>query len=153
MIDFEKELERLKVNKSGAVVSRHKPLLLLLTISKLMYGHRNEFIYDQIADELTALIRKYGLKATTKYNPQYPFIYLASNALLWHCTRNKSQLKTPDAATRSELLGQKGRFPSAFYDYLMTPPNSRHCIQLLLNQFWQDTYHEPILKDLGLGKE
>ena len=75
MLNFEDELENLRVNKVGQVISLHKPLLLLLTISEILHGHKNEFLYDDIEPVLKSLLAKYGLKNTLKFNPQYPFIY------------------------------------------------------------------------------
>ena len=74
-IDFQKEIDRIKLNKTGNVISLHKPLLLLLTISEIYHGHKNQFLYDDLESALTLLISKYGLKNTKKISPQYPFIY------------------------------------------------------------------------------
>jgi len=101
MDEFIEELKKLKVNRVGNVVSLHKPLLLLLTISKIYNGHKNQFLFDDIEYELGSLISKYGLKNTTKVNAQYPFIYLASNTNIWNCSRDKKELIHPDAASRT----------------------------------------------------
>ena len=92
MGNFIEELQKLKVNRVGEVVSLHKPLLLLLTISKIFNGHQNQFLFDEIEHELAVLISKYGLKNTSKVNAQYPFIYLASNTRIWKCSKNKNDL-------------------------------------------------------------
>ena len=150
MLNFEDELENLRVNKVGQVISLHKPLLLLLTISEVLHGHKNEFLYDDIEPVLKSLLAKYGLKNTLKFNPQYPFIYLAGSPNLWHCSLNKRDLKNPNSVSRSEVLGATGSFTKEFYQFLQNSENARNCLQLLLNQYWPEAYHEDILKDLGI---
>ena len=150
MLDFENEIEKLKVNKVGNVISLHKPLLLLFTISEIVHGHKNEFVYDSIESNLSFLISKYGLKNTLRTNPQYPFIYLASSQHLWTCSRDKAELKYPGAASRNELLGSIGRLTPEFYRFLQISQNAKHCIQKILHQYWSDAYHEEILRDLGI---
>jgi putative restriction endonuclease len=150
MTDFENEIETLKVNKTGNVISLHKPLLLLLTISEIIHGHKNEFLYDDLESQLSLLISKYGLKNTSKLNPQYPFIYLASSPQLWYCNKRKVDLKHPDAANRSELLGAIGNFAAEFYKFIKSKQNATHCLQKILNQYWPEVYHKEILQDLGI---
>jgi putative restriction endonuclease len=150
MLNFENEIEKLKVNKVGSVISLHKPLLLLLTISEIVHGHKNEFVFDEIESTLSYLISKYGLKNTSRINPQYPFIYLASSQNLWICSIDKSDLKHPDAASRKEVQGSIGHFTSKFYEFLQNPHNAYQCINFILNQYWPEAYHEEILHDLGI---
>ena len=38
MLNYSEELAKIKVNKTGAVVSFHKTLLLLLTIADVIHG-------------------------------------------------------------------------------------------------------------------
>jgi putative restriction endonuclease len=150
MNDFIKDIGKLKVNRVGQVISLHKPLLLLLTISEIYKGHKNLFLFDDIESELAGLISKYGLKNTNKINAQYPFIYLATNSDIWTCSKDKSELIYPDAASRKEILDCIGSFKSGFYNFLLIPDNALKTIQLLLNQYWPDAYHTDILNDIGI---
>lgn len=150
MIDFKQELDSIKLNRTGNVVSLHKPLLLLLTISEVIRGHKNQFLYDDLESSLTSLLSKYGLKNTKTVNPQYPFIYLASNATIWHCTLDKGTLKHPDAARRKDLLGSFGSFSTEFYQFISSQNNAIKCIQHLLDSYWPEAYHAEILYDLGV---
>jgi putative restriction endonuclease len=149
-IDFEHEIENLKVNKVGALVSLHKPLLLLLTISEILRGHENQFLYDEIETTLSQLLSKYGLKNSLKVNPQYPFVYLAGNKNLWECSINKTQLLHPGAANRKEVLGSIGKFPNDFFNFLITSKNGLSVLFKILNQYWPEAYHQDILNDLGI---
>jgi len=71
---FINELEHLRINKNGEYLAPHKPLLLLLLMKKIKYRHDNEFLYDEIVDDLSFLLRKHTHSQTIK--PQYPFVFL-----------------------------------------------------------------------------
>lgn len=150
MDNYLDEVQKIKVNRSGNLVSLHKPLLLLLTIGKVYNGHKNLFYFDDIESELVDLISKYGLKNTSTINPQYPFIYLASNSSIWSCSKNKEELAYPDSASRRELVGSFGSFTIGFYNYLLKSENLFSTIQLVLNQYWPDAYHADLLNDIGI---
>jgi len=153
MFDFQRELDRIKVHRSGNVISLHKPILLVLTISEVIHGHKNQFLYDDLEGSLLLLLEKYGLKNTQKINPQYPFLYLSGNPEIWVCTVDKDTLKNPDAASRRDLLGAFGSFATSFYSFLMSNNNGIKVIQHLLNSYWPEAYHAEILNELGLFDE
>ncbi len=48
MLNYFEEIAKIKVNKSGAVISLHKPLLLLLTIADVIHGKPNVFTFKEI---------------------------------------------------------------------------------------------------------
>lgn len=115
MKHFIEEVKQLKVHRNGQVVSLHKPLLLLLTISEINHGHQNLFLFEEVEPALKTLLSKYGLKNTAKINAQYPFVYLASNPDLWNCSFDKNNARNPDSVSRKELAGATGHFNDAFY--------------------------------------
>jgi hypothetical protein len=45
VINYQEEISKIKIHRSGAVVSLHKPLLLLLTIADVIHGRKNEFAF------------------------------------------------------------------------------------------------------------
>lgn len=149
-INYDQELDKLRVNKNGFIVSLHKPILLLLVISEIIRGHKNEFLFDDIETPLIQLMTKYGLKNTSKLNPQYPFVYLAGNSLIWNCSIDKNALKFPDSASRKEILGSFGSLNPDFFKYLRSKNNATHIIGKILTQYWPSTYHQDILTDLGI---
>lgn len=141
MPTFDNDILKLKVNKSGKIVSRHKPLLLLLTISKLKNGHPNRFKFDDIEAELIYLLEKFGLNRTKKQKPHYPFVYLSGSPRLWECSVTRHSLRTPDAASRGEVIGALGKFPEEFLSYLQDKENANYIINLLLHEYWPEEYH------------
>ena len=58
MLNYSEELAKIKVNKSGAVVSLHKPLLLLLTIADVIQGKSNEFKFKEIEEHYETTIEE-----------------------------------------------------------------------------------------------
>ena len=149
MDDYFSELDKIKVNRNGNTISLHKPLLLLLTISEIRNGHQNQFIYDDLEMNLKNLLSKYGLRNTSTYNPQYPFVYLASSHKLWVCSIDKYTLKSPDSATRKEVLGSTGAFTNEFYSFMKQNDHATKLIQKILKEYWTESYHEDILRDIG----
>jgi putative restriction endonuclease len=150
MLNYSEELAKIKVNKSGAVISLHKPLLLLLTIADVIQGKSNEFKFKEIEEHLKLLLGKYGLKNTKTLKPEYPFIYLGSSPTLWKCSIDKSMLKNPNSATRAETMEAVAKFEDNFYSYLQNIQQAKALVWQLLNEFWPEAYHEDLLRDLGL---
>jgi putative restriction endonuclease len=150
MLNYSEELAKIKVNKKGAVVSLHKPLLLLLTIADVINGNKNEFKFKDIEEHLKLLLSRYGLKNTKSLKPEYPFVYLGSSPTLWNCSIDKKNLKNPDAVTRSEALESVAKFEDNFFSYLQNVQQAKDLVWQLLNEFWPEAYHEDLLRDLGL---
>lgn len=149
---FQEEISNIKINKNRNVFSLHKPLLLLLAISKVINGHKNEFHFVQIESELRSLLLRYGLKNTKEIKAHYPFVYLAGESKIWSCSVERMGLKNPDSATRGELIGAVGKFTDEFYEYLSTNNQSELIVHQILRQFWPFAYHSHILNELNLQK-
>ena len=150
MLNYSEELAKIKVNKKGAVVSLHKPLLLLLTIADVINGNKNEFKFKEIEEHLKLLLSRYGLKNTKSLKPEYPFVYLGSSPTLWNCSIDKRNLKNPDSVTRAEALESVAKFEDNFFNYLQNVQHAKDLVWQLLNEFWPEAYHEDLLRDLGL---
>ena len=84
MLNYSKEIAKIKINKNGAVISLHKPLLLLLTIADVIHGKINEFKFKEIEEHLKLLLGKYELKNTKALKPEYPFVYLGRSPKVQH---------------------------------------------------------------------
>ena len=131
----------------------HKPLLLLLAVSKVIKGGENLFLFDDIEEELKLLIAKYGLKNTKVTNAQYPFVYLASSPALWQCSVSRKDIKIPDAVSRREVLGKTAQLNEDFTHYLSLPANASAVVRYLLDAYWPEAYHQDILSDLDLSNK
>jgi putative restriction endonuclease len=150
MLNYSEEITRIKVNKFGAVISLHKPLLLLLTISDVIHGKKNDFKFVEIEDQLKILLSKYGLKNTKVLRPEYPFIYLGSSPSLWKCSVDRTKLKNPNSVSRTEALEAVAKFEDNFFSHLQNRQKAKQLVWQLLNEYWPEAYHEDLLHDLGL---
>ncbi|MBK7040304.1 MAG: hypothetical protein IPH46_07500 [Bacteroidetes bacterium] len=151
MINYFNEIQNLKINHPRGNTSVHKPLLLLLTISEVIKGRSNNFLYDDIESRLEGLIERYSLTTTNTIKPQYPFLYLAGNPNIWLCSVDKNCLKHPDSASRRDLDGAIGSFPAAFHQFLLND-NGIEIINFILKSYWPYEKHQLILADLGIAE-
>jgi hypothetical protein len=115
MPNYPEEIAKIKVNKTGALVFLHKPLLLLLTIADIINGHANNFAFKDIEGQLKELLGKYGLKNTKTFTPAYPFVYLASSPTLWKCSIERSALKNQKSFSRAEVKKANAQFDALLY--------------------------------------
>jgi len=150
MPNYPEEIAKIKVNKTGAVVSLHKPLLLLLTIADVINGHANNFAFKDIEGQLKELLGKYGLKNTRIFKPEYPFVYLASSPALWNCSIEGSALMNQKSFSRAEVKKANAQFDAGFFQFLQDNEQARGVVWQILNAYWPEAYHEDILRDLGI---
>jgi len=136
MPNYPEEIAKIKVNKTGAVVSLHKPLLLLLTIADVINGHANNFAFKDIESQLKELLGKYGLKNTQTLGPEYPFVYLASSKALWKCSIERSTLKNPNSVSRAEAMQANAQFDACFFQFLQNTEQARGVVWQILNAYW-----------------
>ncbi len=150
MLNYFEEIAKIKVNKSGGVISLHKPLLLLLTIADVIHGKPNVFTFKEIEKPLKMLLGKYGLKNTKTLKPEYPFVYLNSSPNLWESNIKRQDLKNPDSVSRSEVENASAQFPPSFHSFLQNIEQAKILVIQLLNEYWPEAYHDDILRDLGI---
>lgn len=150
MLNYTEEISKIKMHKSGAVISLHKPLLLLLVIADVIHGKKNEFAFKDIEEHLKHLLSRYGLKNTKSLKPEYPFVYLGSSPTLWKCSIDRSMLKHPDAVTRAEAMNGIGKLEDNFYAYLQDQEKAKAIIWQLIDSYWPEAYHQDIMRDLGI---
>ena len=123
MPDYYAAIDAMRTQKKGDSVARHKPLLLLLVLAKISSGHPNRFVFEQIEEELVHLLEKFGERPRTKIVAHYPFVFLAGESLLWHCTLTRQDLPNPKSLSRSAVLHQVGHLQPEFLKYLLQGRN------------------------------
>ena len=138
MLNYSEEIAKIKVNKTRAVVSLHKPLLLLLTIADVINGQANNFAFKDIESHLKELLSKYGLKNTKSLRPEYPFVYLGSSPSLWKCSIQRSGLRNPNSVSRAEAMEANAQFDSGFYQFLQNTEQARGVVWQILNAYWPE---------------
>lgn len=150
MQDYFAAIDAMRTQKMWNSVARHKPLLLLLVLSKIAVGHSNRFVYHEIEAELTQLLQNFGERPHTKIAAYYPFVFLAGESLLWSCTLTRHDLHNPNSLSRTMVLPQVGHLPPDFLDFLLTDRNLGHVVGYLLQRFWNVNTHKAILHALRL---
>ena len=94
----------MRTHRKGEPVTKDKPLLLLLAISKVMQGRRNFFVFEEIETECTDLLLRFGDLEGRSLSPHASFVDLAGQVLLWDCSLHRTSLEDPDDLTRSKVL-------------------------------------------------
>ena len=131
-MDYLKELENIPTQKDKP----HKPLLILLCLTKILRGHVNKFTFKEIEEELDTLIKEFTPGESKSGNPQFPFVFLQSSPAIWECSRKKSEFKNPDWPSKKEMENVVGQFTVGFLDFFLK--NEAKCFGILYNYFASD---------------
>lgn len=142
-MDYLKELKNIPTQKDKP----HKPLLILLCLTKILRGHVNKFTFKEIEEELDALIKEFTPGESKSGNSQYPFVFLQSSPAIWECSRKKSEFKNPDWPSKKEMENVVGGFTEGFYDFLGKESNAINSLMLLFEFYFEnDTRYKLIYK-------
>lgn len=145
--------EELKVWRRGDERAPHKPLLLLLALSRVAGRQPRLTPFSELEGPLTRLLRDYGPPRKSNH-PEYPFWRLQQDGL-WEVVstaplaRRVSNTDPP----RSELRSKNavGGFTQDVYDQLRRSPNLVIRIaRRLLETNFPDSLHEDLLTEVGL---
>lgn len=142
---------KLNVYHRGHRRAPHKPLLLLIAISKLQQGKIN-LPYEEIEIALKPLLSAYAPPVSGRHQPELPYWHLQSDKL-W------------EIEGAANLPRQKGGFPNMAglrQSSGKLPQEVRHCLQqdqslviqlvkTLLNTHFPESLHEDILASVGLS--
>lgn len=122
----------------------HKPLLLLLALTKAAAGSKREILFAEEEERLRSLLEIAGNR---KPRPEFPFFYLKNDGLWILGQGNKEDIvldKGPSAAFfRRE--GIWGAFPKADYQFLKENPQ---CTQRLVNHILAKHFPESIFEEI-----
>ncbi len=114
-------IDDIKVNKQNGKFAVYKPLLLLVIFKGILNGSDNAFSFKSIYKNLENLMEKYGWDTISKKKAEYPFFFLASSEL-WEVHVAKSDLKHPDAPSKSEMENAVGKLNDRVYIFLSENP-------------------------------
>jgi putative restriction endonuclease len=153
MIDLENKFASLNVWKKNGERAPHKPLLVLLAISKYLHGSERLIPYGEIHEKLKELLMNYG-PVRRSYHPELPYWYLQSDGL-WEITNiDASTVRIGNVTPKSKLFienSSSGGFPDTIYQ-LIKKDTKLACqiINTILYAHFPETIHEDILSALGL---
>lgn len=132
----------------------HKPLLLLLALAKYARGSARLIPFEEVEQELSALLREFGPPRRT-YHPNYPFWYLRNDGL-WEVTGVTPDRLRDRAArepTRKMLRAHGaagGLTPKLFRAMRKDPQLFRDIASDLLEGHFPGSVHGDILAAVGL---
>jgi putative restriction endonuclease len=142
----------ISVWKSGNERSPNKPLLILLALGKWFNGNQEGFLFKEIENDLTLLLKEFGPSRKT-YHPEYPFWHLTNDKIWTVTTKNKILLNPGQSPTRSRLRNEdaKANFSEEIQNALRKTPQlvTNIAFQLLENTF-PEILHSDILNSVGL---
>lgn len=151
------EIERLfqGINpwKRGDERAPHKPLLLLYALGRASRGEPRWIPYADVDRDLRDLLIEFG-PSRRSHHPEYPFWRLQNDAL-WEL-QGAEQLesrKGKDDAKKSELLKHhvQGALPEPIFEAVQHNPRLLASLaQGLLDAHFPSTFHEDILREMGL---
>lgn len=155
---FIERLADIKLWKQGDTRAPHKPLLLLLVLSRLARGDDRVVRFADMEERLRDLIREYG-PTRKSYHPEFPFWHLMSDGI-WEIP-NKADIDrlrfervNVDSPTAADLrkAGAAGGLPEPIWnDLRRNPVLTRTAVQTILNCHFPETMHEDLLTELGLA--
>ena len=144
------KIRRLNVNRSGERRSPHKPLLLLIAISKLFHGER-DIPFTEIEKLLGPLLRTYAPPTKGRPQPELPYWHLRSDGL-WEVPGADSITRQASGFPRITALREtKGHLPAPYAEALLSDRQLvEQVIQMLLEEHFPESLHDDILSAIGL---
>ena len=150
--DLLRAVRNIRVYSRHGRRSPHKPLLLLLSISRHFNGYDRLATFGEIEGDLNGLIGRYGLP-DSRENAYLPFWHLRNDGL-WQIDRPELvRTTTRGDAYISDLREHdiQGGLVQEFLKALESYPDfAWHVVQSLLYDFFPPSLHEDILTDVGL---
>lgn len=144
-----KNIENIRVCKSGDSRAPHKPLLLLYALAELQKDTHRLMLYNSVKNKLTDLLLEFGPSVKTRHSTLDPFLRL-SNDNIWEVD------KAIDINEASNKLLIDNNVRAGFNEeaYYMLKGNNRligKVTEILLEKHFTDTLHDDILARVGLN--
>jgi len=149
------KIEKINVWKKRGQRAPHKPLLLLLALSKCYNGEDRLIDYNVVDEKLRDLLIDFG-PTRKSIHPEYPFWRLQNDGL-WNVTPNTSLpfRKCSSDVPRRALIKHKtkGGFTPEIYSFLAEHKELiPHIAMKILEGHFPDSVHQDILNAVGLSK-
>lgn len=149
------KVDSLNVWRRGGQRAPHKPLLLLLALSRLSQGQQS-LLFSECEEELAELIREFG-PTRVSYHPEYPFCRLRRDGI-WQVTSTEPfETERPNGNPSKAKLREvsaTGSFPDDVrLAFLADPSLLIETAQRLLSAHFPESFHQDILDAVGLSLE
>lgn len=141
----------LNVYRRGDRRAPHKPLLLLVAISRLLEGQR-DLPYSEVEPILGRLLSAYAPQVVGQHQPELPYWHLRSDEL-WEIVPGAESFPRQAGGfpKMASLRSSTGHLPPNFADALLSSPELvQEVVSTLLDGHFPESRHEDILADVGL---
>lgn len=148
---FLRRLGNLSVFKKGERRAPHKPLLLLVAISRLQRGQK-EISFSEVKQVLEPLLYAYAPPVKSRHQPELPYWHLQTDAL-WEIPESKNFERQKGGFPKmGDLRRSSGHLVKEFADALEASPNLlERSVKLLLDSYFPESLHEDIAAAIGLN--
>lgn len=143
-LDLIRRIDAIGQFSQNGLRAPHKPLLLILALTRISQGSRRELLFS---DEEKCLRSLLEIAGNRNPRPEYPFYYLTNDGL-WSlgCGGVENvQFESAPSASALRKRGVWGAFPEADYTFLRDNPDS---IQRLQNHILVRHFPESIFEDI-----
>lgn len=151
--DIRRKVESLNVWKRGDERAPHKPLLVLLALSRLAQGKPRLVPFSEIERPLKTLLERYGPPRKSQH-PEYPFWRLQTDGI-WTVPRAESltRRKSNSDPLKTELIrkGIEGGFTEPVYELFRGDQRLfQDAVLSLIRAHFPESMHEDLLNELNL---
>ncbi|MBU1106403.1 MAG: HNH endonuclease [Candidatus Riflebacteria bacterium] len=145
-----KTIQKLHVYHRGERRAPHKPLLLLLAISKLLEGDK-QIAFPEIEASLIPLLEAYAPSVKARHQPELPYWHLQSDGLWIVEGADLLPLQAGGFPRMQGLRDTRGFLDSQFAKFLTSDHSFRGAVvSSLLEGYFPKTRHEDILEAVNL---
>jgi len=145
------KIRNITVNRSGERRAPHKPLLLLLSIARLLQGQRN-IPFTDVEKSLGPLLNAYAPPVQGRHQPELPYWHLQTDQL-WEVSSADDLPRQTGGFPRIPALREtSGHLEGSFAESLLADRTLvQQAIHLLLEEHFPESLHEDIVAAIGLG--
>lgn len=146
-------VENLNINKSGSRRSPHKPLLLLIAISRLL-GGQNTLNLADLDKELLPLLKAYAPPVKGSHQPELPYWHLQSSGLWTVSNADFLPLQSGGFPKMPGLRQTHAGFTNEVASYLKAHPIfASEIVDFLLSEHFPESVQVDLVARLGLDRE
>jgi len=151
--DIIERVSNLKPPEQDGQRAPHRPLLLLLAISRMVNGKERLALFSELEGPMKDLLREFGPPRKV-LSPELPFWHLQSDGL-WEVPRSDdlARRKGKDRPLKSEYYRHRtrGGLPQDVFDVLKGDGDLRKkIVVMLLEEDFPPQRHEALVRALGL---
>ena len=148
--DILDKFKTLNINRSGDRRAPHKPLLVLIALSKLQQG-QTTLLYSDATSALLPLLRSYAPPVKSSHQPELPYWHLQGDGI-WQVTNADSLPRQSGNFPRIGALKETeaGFSQDVINALIQSPKLAGKIVHLLLEQHFPSSIHEDLVAHIGL---